>query len=325
MAKQTGRQQNIGIARESTRGTAVAPAIWVPKINFSFDDKVSKARFEGSYGNIFPGDDAFVALQWGEGNMEFEMTDVSMGLFLRWIFGGLSSASFMSANKHSITASNSVQHNSLSIAVKDEIDSHVFPLCMVNNFQLISEIGELVKCNIDFVGKKHKDWTALTPSYTAENKFIHQNLTFKTAANEGALAAAAAIPIRRLELNIAKNAIRENALGTVQPVDIINGMISIQGRIMLTMEDRSYRDLMVDGTKKAVLINFTNSDVTIGSTNPQVQLELPVVDFENWEPTHPNDDLATQEIVFNALYDVANDQFIGDDTFVVNSHDGTNY
>jgi len=75
---------------------------------------------------------------------------------------------------------------------------------------------------------------------------------------------------------------------------------------------------MLDGSKKAIRITLNNQDVTIGSTTPQIQIDLPIVDFESWEPAHPLDDVATQEITFNALYDTTNSKLLGTETFVYN-------
>ena len=40
MAKIIGRLNNLGIGKESTRGTAVAPAIWMPQMELSYDDRI---------------------------------------------------------------------------------------------------------------------------------------------------------------------------------------------------------------------------------------------------------------------------------------------
>lgn len=320
-----GRQQEVGMAREATRGTLVAPAFWIPKTDYTVEDKVEKARFEGSYGNIYGGDDAIVALKHAEGDLEMEIQDVSMGLLFYSLFGSLSSAAFQSVLKHTLSIPNSVQHQSLSLFMNDPIgDSDndnltiAYARAMINSFTLNAELGELIRGTFGFMANGHSDFTRQTSTKTAQNKFSHNHLTFKVATNEAGLDAASAVNLQSLTLNINKNVIRENALGTVQPVDILNRKIEITGTIRLLYEDRSYRDFMLNGTKRAVRITLQNTDVTIGSTNPTIQIDLPIVDFDAWEPAHPLDDIAMQEITFTALYDVSNDQLIGANTFVVN-------
>lgn len=326
MAKFIGRQQEVGIGRESSRGTIVAPTIWVPKTDFSVEDQVTKARTAGSYGNILGGDDALVAGIFAKGDMSLEAQDSALAILLYALFGSLTSATFNSAYKHTLAIANSVQHQSLSLHMNDPIGAAESPTktvayarAMIDQLELTSKQGELVMAKVSFLAAGHKDWTRQSPSYTAPNKFTSKHVSIKVAADTSGLSAASKINVQELTLTIKKNAMIEPSLGTVQPADIVNRRIEISGKLKLTYEDRTYRDYMMNGTKKAMRIALVNGDVTIGTTNPQVQLDLSVVDFDQWAPAHPNDDLATQEITFNALYDVTNNLLIGANSFVVNS------
>jgi hypothetical protein len=327
MAKFIGRQQEVGIGREVTRGTLVAATQWAPKANFTVEDKVVKAKFGGSYGNILGGDDALVTERFAQGELEFELQDNLIAMALYATLGGLSSASFNSVYKHSLSIANSVQHQSLSLYMNDPIGADESPVtksvayarAMIDTLEISSRQNQMVMAKAGFVAMVHKDWTRLTPSNAVQNKFTSKHVTIKVAANEAGLAAASKINVQELTLTIKKNLVRENSLGTVQPVDILNRRIEISGKLKLTYEDRTYRDYMLNGTKKALRIAIVNGDSTIGTTNPQVQIDLPIVHFDQWEPAVAQEDLATQEITFEALYDVANNQLIGANTFVVNS------
>ena len=325
MSKFIGRQQEVGLALEATRGTIVAPTLWLPKTNFNVEDKVAKARFQGNYGNIVGGDDALVAQKWAEGDLEFEVSDDVLPMIMKSLFGSLSSASFLSVYKHTFSLANSVQHASLSFHLNDPIGAAGSPTktvaygrSMIKSLELGVKLGELAMMKAGFIAAGHKDWTRQTSSYSAPNKFTHKHAVVKIAANTAALDAASKISVQELTLTINKNVVRENSLGTVQPVDILNRKIEISGKLMLTYEDRTYRDYVLDGTKKALRVSLVNGDVTIGTTNPTLQLDLPIVDFDSWDPKHPLDDVATQEIMFYALYDVTNSILIGANSFVVN-------
>lgn len=321
MAKFIGRQQEVGIARETSRGTLVAPSFWIPKTNFSVEDKVQKAKFEGNYGVMAGGDDALVTHKWAEGDLEFEVTDKIIGLIFYALFGTLSSASFNSAYKHTLTLQNSVQPTTLSLMMDDPVNDFTlaYAMAMVNSVELRVELGQLVMARVNFISKAHKDYTIQTPSYAAGNKFAHHHLQFKLAAALASLDAASKINLQSLVLRIERNVVRENALGTVQPVDVLARGFKITGTIELTHEDRTYRNYMLAGTKKAMRIDLTNPDVTIGSTNPAIRIELPSVHFEAWEPSHPLDEISMQTINFEALYDVSNSILIGSNTYVVNA------
>lgn len=66
MAKYIGRQINVGFGKETTRGTAVAIARWLPKTDFSFDEKMETIQDESSIGVITDARDSFVAKRWAE-------------------------------------------------------------------------------------------------------------------------------------------------------------------------------------------------------------------------------------------------------------------
>ncbi len=326
MAKFIGRQQELGLGRESSRGTIVAPTQWVPKTNFSVEDKAVKARVQASYGKIYPGDDALVSERYAQGDLEMEVQDNALALLLYSLFGGLTTASFLSVYKHTLSIVNSVQHQTLSLHMNDPIGAAESPTktlaygrAMIDQVEITSVQGELAMLKAGFVAQCHKDWTRQTPSYTQQNKFTSKHVSVKVASDLSGLGAASKINVQELTLTIRKNVIRENSLGTVQPADILNRKIEITGKLKLTYEDRTYRDYMMNGTKKAMRIALVNGDVTIGSTNPAFQLDLPVVEFDQWEPSNALEDLATQEITFTALYDVTNDILIGSNSFVVNS------
>ncbi|HBX15908.1 MAG TPA: hypothetical protein DEF57_01200 [Candidatus Magasanikbacteria bacterium] len=57
--------------------------------------------------------------------------------------------------------------------------------------------------------------------------------------------------------------------------------------------------------------------MTIGTTNPAFRLDLSRVDFEAWEPTRENDEIARQKITFTALWDITNGNVINN-CYVVN-------
>ena len=68
---------------------------------------------------------------------------------------------------------------------------------------------------------------------------------------------------------------------------------------------------MKNGTYKAMEIGMVNNDDTIGaSTRPSLVIQLPRVDFFDWEPEYDNDSIVTQSISFKGNRDVANSQEI---------------
>ncbi len=321
MTKIIGRLVDVGVGAESSRGAGIAPTFSIPKANWAFDDKVVKARSNQTYGNIgMDGKDALPAKSWSEGILEMDMMDKPFGLFLYALLGAKGvSGPVDSAYTHTFTLASSNQHQSLAISVKQSsLASLMYKLSMVQSMKMEITPEEIVKITVNMQGKRGVT-TTYTASYAAYNKFIGRDLSFKIATLTSGLTAATAIPLKKLTLNFEKNLYLDHALGTVQPIDILNQAFRITGEVELDYQDRTYADLMSDGGYRAVRINLKNrrTDAVIGAaTNPEFTLDLSRVDFDAWEPSYPNDEIVKQKFNFTALYDVTNGNIINSCTLV---------
>jgi hypothetical protein len=315
MAKYIGRRVNVGIGKESVRGTGVAPSAFVPKLNIDFDDKANKARSGESFGQIAgTGSQSVVTGRFSEGSLEGEINVNSFGLILLAVFGSSTPTTVDGAYKHTYTLTNSNQHQSLTISVDNPNNAKMFKGCVIDSLEITASPDEIVKFNVGFKGKKGNDTTMLSTNYTiSDYKFVGRDLQVKIAADTASLNAATAVSIKELKLTINKNAEYEWILGTLEPDDVVNKQITIQGQLTINYEDDTWKTLMTNGTYQALRIYFNNARTTIGSANtPQLLFEFPVVDFAEWEPKRDNDAVATQKINFTVLYDSDNARFISD-------------
>lgn len=305
-----GRRVNLGVGRETTRGIAVAPTFWIPRTSLTFNDKVNKHIEEESLGVIDDSDAAFVTERWGEGDIEAEIRDKSFGLFLYSMLGTVSSVvKETTAYNHTFTLSETNLHQSLTFSISDPIGNVRFPLVMLNSLTLTVEVGGVAKFSSSWLSRPSDTWAAVTETYSVENKFRATDLIFKLAPTRTDLAATSEIPIKSLSITFNKNLLRSMVLGTVEPDDIFNQQLGIEGTITLDYENRTYRDYMINGTYRALSIDLLNSGVTIGaSSNPQLQIILPRVHFFDWESTTALNEISIQTVNFKALRDVANNE-----------------
>lgn len=301
MTKFVGRRGQLGIAVESTRGTAVSPVFWVPWATMSFQDRTEIAREEQGLGVIADSDSKYVTQKMGEGEIEAQIYDKAMGAILTGLLGAAPSTSAGPPYTHTYTLSNSNQHKSVSLYWKDPDRSDMFPLGMLNSLQLSVEPNGLVNWTVGFMSKTARDWTSQTASYTSLGaKWLHQHLSFKLASAVGSLSAATALSLKSLELNINKNTAFDSVIGTVEPEDILNQQLSVEGSIELNLEDDTYRDYMLDGTYKAMEIKLTES------SNSILTFQFPRVDFFDWERDNSLNEIAKQSVNFKGNYDKAN-------------------
>jgi len=320
MSKFIGRRLSVGIGKEVARGTGVAASYWLNATSFSFYDKVTKINTEGRTGGIWGGDNSYVAQKWADGDIEAELTDKSFGLILLAALGTVSSAVFSGAYKHTFSLQNDNQHDSLSIHTTNPIDDLIFELSMIDSLNIEITPDAIVTYTVAFRAKNSAG-SSTTAAYVAENKFLGRHTSVKIADATGDLTAASTLScIKRLSLTINKNIEGTYCLGTVQQTDIINKMFSITGEIELDYESNTIKEYMLDGDTKALRIDLVNSGVTIGTTNPSFRIDLSKVEFEGWEPDFAIDDIVTQTITFNALYDNTNENLIND-CYLINEVD----
>lgn len=314
MSKFIGRRVNVGIAKESSRGVGVAAAFTIPKTNYTFDDKANKARSGEQLGNIAGnGSQSIVTGRFAEGALEGEVNANSFGLLLLALFGtDTPSAYATGAYKHTFTLANTNQHQSLSIHCEDPIGDVIFENAMIDNLSIDVNENEIVKFTAGLKSKKGQSDT-YTPAFAADYKFVGRDMEFKVAATQGDLAAASAVSIKSLKLTVNKNVDFDWVLGTLEPEDVLNKQIVIQGQLTLNYEDRTWRDYMLNGDYKAIGIKLTNSRAEIGTAGtPILYFEFPVVDFSEWESQRGNDEIAGQTINFTVLYDIANSRLVSE-------------
>lgn len=313
MAKFVGRLVQLGVGRETTRGAGASAAYHLPRTAFSFDDKVVKARSVGALGKLADSEEAFVTTKYGQGDLEGEIRSDSFGLLLYSMLGSLStSGPTDSAYTHSFTISQSNQHQSLAFVVVDSNTSELYKLVMLDSLEITAELDEVVKYSASFMSKAATDTALTVPAVTSESKFTKKHLSVKFAADISGLSGASAISVKSLTLTVAKNVVLDDVLGTAEPEDILNRQLSVEGSITLNYEAETYKNYMKDGTSRAMQIRLVNTDDTIsgGSTNPSLTIELPKVDFFEWEPDYSLDEIVTQTVSFKASRDVSNSQDI---------------
>jgi hypothetical protein len=128
-----------------------------------------------------------------------------------------------------------------------------------------------------------------------------------------------AISLKSLELNISKNTMFDHVMGTVEPEDILNQQLSVEGSIELNLEDDTYRNYMLDGTYRAMEIQLD------GGSSSRLTLQFPRVDFSEWEPDYTLNEIAKQSINFKANYDQANALDIISSCVLINNQAGGSY
>jgi len=208
------------------------------------------------------------------------------------------------------------QHATLSITLDDPNGDVRFCGAMVDTFEMKINTKDIVTATMGIKARASDD-TVYSAVPVAGYKWVGRDLVFKVADAIAGLAAATAISLKELTFTVNKNTDFDFVLGTLEPEDILNKQITIEGKITLNYEDRTWRNYMLNGTNKAIGITLSQSRTLAGDQLPTFYLELPKCYFYSWEAQRGNDEIVGQTLSFSALYDITTAKLISD-CYVIN-------
>jgi len=300
------RTFNIGVGKETVRGTKVAPAIWLKPTSEDYNDQVDVIATERSMGVIEDSDDQVVVKNYSSGTIAGEVFDQSFGYIILATLGKINSAAKVGDSgvyEHTASVLQSSQHPSLTLEIKrGGVEQKAYPLCVVENLKISSAVNEYVVYEVGLKGKKGVAASS-TPSYVVENYFLAKNIAVKLADNYAGIGSANAIDVKSLELNISKNIEDKDLLSVDGPSDFLNKQMVIEGSIEMFFSSVYERDYALNGTTKAIQIVMENSAITIGaSSHPKIVINLAKVKFGEALIKGANNDLATVELSFKGFY-----------------------
>ncbi len=313
MTKIIGRQINVGIGKEATRGTAVAPDYTLKLTSIDFDDKLEAVITEQGVGVIEDATGQEIVKTWGEGSIEGRVYDRSFGLILLSTLGSLASVETADTGvyEHTFTVEQGVEHQSLTLDIKSgSNEQSAFANAVINNLEITVAINDTVKFNAGLMSKASEASTE-SHAYITENGFLSKDVEVYFANDKAGLDGATAIKIKNLSLSINKNVESDEVLGEATPQDFNNKQFTIEGNIELTYDDTTYKDLAIAGTQKAMRIEMIDTGTTIGATsNPKVVIDLAKVNFSEYSRSNDLDGIVTQTLNFKAFYSLADSEMV---------------
>lgn len=307
MTKIIGRKVEAAIAFEATRGLGVAPTLSLGKIDFSMYDKTVDVRDLSSMGRIEDSLDKYVVEKYAQGAIGGVFGGNSALYLLTLALGGAPSVGSVSNSRYpwTLSVSNTNQHKSGSLHVKDVNLQLIHKLLMLNELELSVKMDEAVSWNAEFVSKVGRTATSTFPSYVEDYKFTKRKTKIYLASDVSGLSAATRIPVKEFSIKFTKNLVRDSEIGTAEPTDIQNQQLSIEGEIKLNYTDTTYKALMLNGTYKALRLFMESEKAITGTTYADLTIDLAKVDFFQWEQENANDEIASNTIQFKANYDLS--------------------
>ena len=183
MSKGIGRLFALGLAKETTRGTAISSAAyWLPFNDLGFDEKFENAVKDQAYGVIEDSVGQSRVKNWAEGTFKVPLLDRSIGLLLYSMMGGYAvSGPSDSAYTHAFTVGQSAQHQSLTMFLHDPLSGQDYSHAngVIHKMEIDAQLKKFIQLSISARSLKGVSQSAFSPSIINENRFIPQYMTFK--------------------------------------------------------------------------------------------------------------------------------------------------
>lgn len=309
-----GKQIQIGIGRETVRGTATTVAtFWLAADDWSLDEKWKNAQDIQSYGVIEAEQSETRVKAWSEGSLKLPVSASSTGLLLLALLGtDTVSTKESGVFNHAFSVAQNVQHPTLTMFMHDPIPTpsgatadYTYANTVVHKFEIDYSLGKFVEITAAIKGQSGSAAATLfAPAQIVENRFVPQYLVFKTAANVAALGAASAIKLKSAKLSFDLNEEDDDVLGAVSPRDFLNKEFKVDGTIEAIWENESdFKTFSLANTVQAFRFDLTNSDVTIGAvSNPRLVIDLARIYVTDFSKPIKIKDVMYQTIKFNGAY-----------------------
>jgi hypothetical protein len=300
-----GRQVEIGVATEATRGTAETSADkWLRNTTANVVERATHAEDETTRGVLEEGEGRRAVQTFVEGDIAGILHADAIGYFLANLYGiGVSSqVGATSVYSHVFNIKQNIEHQSLTLFAKDGgVQQLVFANCMINTLQISAAIDDYVRYTASFSGGAATD-NSDTPSYDTEYDFIARDIVIKMAATEAGLSGASAIPAKNVDWTYDQGTIRDHVVGKRPPADIYNGRMMITGSMELNFTDETYKDLFLGDTAQYMSITITGEADLDDGNNPEIELILYKVQISDWNRGGDANELVTQTVGFKAYF-----------------------
>lgn len=299
-----GRKTIIGIGKESTFGTKASSITYFPVESFDPAVRTEVVREQGIFGRKESSlSGVCVAKKWSEPSIEGIVYDEIVGHILMGALGTDTKTGLAIPYTHAFSSNNS-SIPSYTIIWKDGAMTKMITGAVLSSLELTQETGGFLMYSVSFVGKSPADTTE-TPGITAENKFCSKFAGVKIEDDVASLAGGTVIGAESFSLSVQKNAEAKYKFGSNEPSEIYDKQMEITGEFTLGMADDTYLDLQSAGTQKALQFETINTEVTIGTGNPEFKVVLDAIDIQEWTRNGGKDERVTQTCGFTASYDLS--------------------
>jgi hypothetical protein len=303
MSEFIGRQIELGIGVESTRGTALTVADkWVKNVTADIISRAEKVNDDNSQGVLEDSVGSKVVKKWFDGDVSGILNPDLAGYFFMNILGDVSTTTVTGAVKsHVFTMAQNIIHPTLSVFAKDgAVSQRVFNEGVVNTLEITANPDDYVRFTSNIICSESAS-NSDTPDYVDDYTFIGKDVSVKIADTEAGLAGATVQKVKDLTVTFDASAISDFNLGSFSP-DNYNNRLSIEGSFEKNYVDDTFETLFTGNGAKYMQILIEGDAVYTGANRPTINMVFNRVQVTDWDRSGGNDELVVESVSFKAFY-----------------------
>jgi hypothetical protein len=243
--------QHLGLAFETTYGTAVVPTVWLPVNSVKPEDEIKKIQDEGRRANLSKVYQVYDSVTSSKTDIDMDCYPDALGYFLKAILGQDTVTGTNPNYTHTFKIVNALAP-SLTLSYFNALAEHNIPGSLVSELQIKFDTEGVVSLSIKCLGQKSAVVTTTTPTYSTTAPFMGWGSQVQIGGVSNTNVVGGEITIKRdIKLLYGAN-------NTQQPTKYSSGRIEIGVKLTFDVEDETEL-AMLGGTDKAVAVTLNQN------------------------------------------------------------------
>lgn len=317
MAIRSGLAAQLGVAAETTWGTAVTPDHFYEFLSEDIKYQIERVESAGLRANnrVLRTDRYAPGKKRVEGKVELEPASKGFGLWLKHALGSSSISTPSGATLARLHAHTLGDPYGLGLTVQvgrpdnaGTVQPFTYSGMKVGSLTLSNSVDEILKAEIDMVGKDEVTSTALTTatypitSGAAAYEYLYWTGGVITVAGS----TVGVVTDFEIEINNGLKDDRYFLGGATMSEPIIAAMTEITGKLTVEFNGLTAYNRFVNNTQVALNAKWTGTTAIEGSTYPYLEVDISKVRFDGETPNVGGPDVITHDLSFKVLNDGTN-------------------
>lgn len=256
---------HIGLAFETTYGTAVAPTVFIPYDTVKAEDDIKKVVDEARRAVLTKDFGVYNTTRQGKVEIDANVYPEILGYFLKGILGGYA-VTGTGPYTHTFTVANTLPP-SFTISDYNSMTERQYAGAVISELGLKFDTENLMKLNAKFESKASVTTTTNTPTFSVTDPFRGFQATLKIGGSSNLNMVGGEVTIKR------DVALLFTANNTQDPSKFSAGRIELTGKLTFDVEDETELNYYLQGTQPSLQFTFTRD------ANTSLDITCSKVDF----------------------------------------------